>query len=76
MQIKEIKKKIEENLPESIAHVTSADNIHFDARVYCPQFAELNLVKQHQLVYQAIGNAVGVDIHALTLFTTSNKDKL
>ena len=39
MQIEQIKQKIESNLAESIAFVTSTDGIHFDARVYCPQFS-------------------------------------
>jgi len=76
MQIEQIKKSIENNITEAIAIVSSADNIHYEAKVYSPIFSGLSLVKQHQLVYEAIGPSVGVDIHALALFTTADREQL
>ena len=65
----EIQQAIETNLLGSIAVVTSNDGHHFEANVKCSAFANLSLLEQHRLVYDAIGPAVGGIIHALSLTT-------
>jgi stress-induced morphogen len=42
---------------------------HFQARVVSERFAGRSLVEQHQLVYQALGDAMNGPIHALALKT-------
>ena len=42
---------------------------HFQARVVSDLFAGRSLVEQHQLVYQALGDAMNGPIHALALKT-------
>ena len=69
MNVEEIKKLIEQNLSGSKALVTSDDGHHFAAEVIWDQFAGKSLLEQHQLVYQAIGDAVGNAIHALSIET-------
>jgi len=43
------------------------DGRHFRAIVVSEAFSGLNLVKQHQLVYQALGDSMKEAIHALSI---------
>jgi len=45
------------------------DDDHLRATVVSPDFEGLSLVDQHQLVYDALGDAMTTDIHALELTT-------
>jgi acid stress-induced BolA-like protein IbaG/YrbA len=58
---------IEAGVQGSSATVTSPDNVHFEAVVVAPAFAGKRAVQRHQLVYAALGAAVGNEIHALAL---------
>jgi acid stress-induced BolA-like protein IbaG/YrbA len=58
---------IHAGLAGSTATVTSPDNVHFEAVVIAPAFAGKRPVQRHQLVYAALGAAVGNEIHALAL---------
>jgi acid stress-induced BolA-like protein IbaG/YrbA len=58
---------IESGVPGSSADVTSPDNVHFEAIVVAPAFAGKRAVQRHQLVYAALGAAIGNEIHALAL---------
>ncbi len=70
MRIDELKKLIEENLPNSIASVESPDEIHFDAEVTCPDFAGKSRVQQQQMIYQILNSYIkSGEIHALSLKT-------
>lgn len=40
---------------------------HFLVRIGSPQFTEQSLINCHRLVYRALGDRVGQDIHALQL---------
>ncbi len=42
---------------------------HFQARVVSERFGGKSLVEQHQMVYQALGDAMHGPIHALALKT-------
>jgi len=48
----------------------AGDGDHYAARVVSKQFAGLNRVRQHQLVYKALGGRMGGELHALQLETT------
>jgi len=73
MEPAEVAKLIEAGLPECTAEVTRArgahDDDHLAAVVTSPAFAGETIVDQHQLVYEAIGDAMTTDIHALELTT-------
>jgi stress-induced morphogen len=47
----------------------AGDNDHWAAKVTAPQFAGLTRVKQHKLVYDALGGRMGGELHALQLTT-------
>lgn len=66
-----IKEMVEGSLPECTCLVVNEmnDGEHFQAEVVSSAFSGLNLVRQHQLVYKALGPHVGTDIHALALKT-------
>ena len=69
MTADEVQLKIEAALPGAAVRVVSGDNVHFEALIVAPQFEGLRTIKRHQLVYSALGEAVGGEIHALTLET-------
>ncbi len=66
-----IKDLIESALPACTALVydDANDGEHFRAEVVSSAFDGVNLVKQHQLVYAALGDHMRSDIHALQLKT-------
>ena len=68
MQAEEIKAMIEAGIPNSEAYV-DGDGSHFAARVISDAFAGLTMLKQHQLVYGALGNSMEGAIHALSIQT-------
>jgi acid stress-induced BolA-like protein IbaG/YrbA len=65
----DIKQLIEAGLPGATATVTGDDGHHFEAEVVCPAFAGRKLLEQHRMVYLALGEKMGRDIHALRLKT-------
>ncbi|MGB1800528.1 MAG: BolA family protein [Gammaproteobacteria bacterium] len=63
-----IKEMIESGLPGADV-VIDGDGCALQARIVSEQFQGLNMVKQHQMVYQTLGDKIGADIHALSLQT-------
>ena len=54
----------------SCEHVeVTGDGQHFEAVIVSAAFAGLSRVKQHQLVYAALGDRMREEIHALSLLT-------
>ena len=49
----------------------AGDGDHYRARIVSAAFAGLSRVKQHQLVYQALGGRMGGELHALALETSA-----
>jgi len=47
----------------------SGDGHHFEALVVSAAFAGLSRVKQHQLVYAAMGDRMREEVHALSMLT-------
>jgi stress-induced morphogen len=66
-----IRSILEEKLPDCTAVVLDPanDGAHFQAEITSTAFAGRNRVQQHQLVYQALGEHMRSDIHALQLKT-------
>ena len=54
-------------LPDARVEVQSEDNTHYAALVVSAAFAGLRSVARHQLVYRALGERVGREIHALSI---------
>lgn len=69
----DIEALIEESLPDAEADVTRPrgpdDDDHFAATVVSPAFEGKNLVEQHDLVYDALGEKMTTEIHAIELST-------
>jgi len=49
--------------------VLGDDGQHFEAVIVSPQFTGKNIVRQHQLVYLALGDRMHSEIHALAMRT-------
>lgn len=65
----EVRIRIEAALPGAQVEVRSEDHVHFAALVVASQFDGLRTMQRHQMVYAALGAAVGREIHALSLET-------
>ena len=68
MNSEEIKAMIESGIPEAEAHV-DGDGSHFVARVVSDSFSDCPMIKQHKMVYAAIGDSMESAIHALSIQT-------
>ena len=67
MTPQQIAELIRAGLPGAEVHVQSEDNTHFAARIVAAEFAGKRSLARHQLVYRALGDRVGRDIHALSI---------
>ena len=68
-----IEDSIRAGLPVTHLQV-SGDGAHFEAVIVSPSFAGLSRVKQHQLVYGALGDRMRQEIHALSMKTYSPEE--
>ena len=50
------------------------DGAHFEAVIVSPEFSGLPRVRQHQLVYRALGERMREEIHALSMQTYTPED--
>lgn len=58
-----------------VTHVeVRGDGTHFEAVIVSPQFAGLTRIKQHQLVYGALGDRMREEIHALSMRTLTPEE--
>jgi stress-induced morphogen len=73
MNAEDVERLIEENLEDADATVSHPrgvdDEDHLAATVVSPAFEGVPLVQQHELVYDALGDHMTTDIHALELKT-------
>jgi len=65
----EVESYIKHGLACDYVRVVGDDGQHFEAMIVSPQFAGKNMVQQHQLVYQALGDRMREEIHALSMRT-------
>jgi acid stress-induced BolA-like protein IbaG/YrbA len=63
-----IKEMIESGLSGADV-VVDGDGCSLQARIVSEQFQGISMVKQHQMVYETLGEKIGADIHALSLKT-------
>ena len=70
MEAQELVRRIEAALPGARATVRNFSGPdHFEAEVEAPQFEGHTRVEQHQMVYAALRELLGGEIHALALRT-------
>jgi acid stress-induced BolA-like protein IbaG/YrbA len=71
MDAKEVQELIERGLPGAQVEVqdTTGAGDHFEALVVSDAFEGKSPVERHQVVYKALGDAMRVRVHALSLRT-------
>ncbi|WP_338502880.1 BolA family transcriptional regulator [Sphingomonas kaistensis] len=71
MAADDIEALIRAALPDAQVQITDlrGDGDHYAATVTSAAFAGLPRVRQHQLVYRALGGRMGGELHALQLTT-------
>lgn len=65
----EIKKLIEEAIPGAKVEVNSPDEKHYQATVTSSEFNGKSLVEQHQMVLDALKEALKERLHAISIKT-------
>lgn len=72
MAATEIEAMIRIALPDAAVEITdlAGDGDHYAAKVTSAAFTGLPRIKQHQLVYSALGGRMGGVLHALQLTTS------
>ncbi|MGH1480454.1 MAG: BolA family protein [Geminicoccales bacterium] len=75
MTAEDIKSLILEALPAAEVDIQdlAGDGNHYQATVTAPDFEGKSRVQQHQLVYRALGDRMGGELHALALTTQAPK---
>ncbi len=71
MQAEEITRRIQAAIPDAEVALTdlAGDNDHWQVTVTSASFEGLPRVKQHKLVYDALGGDMGTTLHALSVKT-------
>jgi len=67
MTPEEIQSLILAELPDAFVEVKSDDNTHFEALVVSAAFTGKRPLQRHQMVYRALGDMMGGEIHALSI---------
>ena len=69
LSAQELRSYIMQGLACDYVAVLGNDGQHFEAVIVSQQFAGKNMVQQHQMVYQALGDRMREEIHALSMRT-------
>ncbi len=77
MAASEIERLIRDELPDAEVTIRdlAGDGDHYAARVVSVSFAGMSRVRQHQMVYRALGGRMGQELHALQLETAAPGDE-
>ena len=67
----EIEEMIKKKIPDAVIEIEDlrGDNNHYRAIIKSSQFSGLSKIKQHKMVYEALGKHMGSTLHALMLTT-------
>lgn len=65
----DLRSYIMDGLSSDYVEVQGDDGQHFEAVIVSPKFTGKNMVRQHQLVYLALGERMRTEIHALSIRT-------
>ncbi len=76
MTAAEIEELILKSFPDAKITIDDlrGDGDHYAAQIVSEQFRGLTRVKQHKLVYNALGGKMGNELHALALNTSAPKN--
>jgi stress-induced morphogen len=76
MEAAEIERMIKAALPDATVEIRdlAGDGDHYAATVTSAAFKGLPRVRQHQMVYDALGGRMGGVLHALALTTVTPQD--
>lgn len=78
MTPEEVERRIEAAIETCDATVEHArgedDDDHLRAHVVSPAFEDVPLVEQHQMVYDALGDAMTTKVHALEVTTRTPEE--
>jgi acid stress-induced BolA-like protein IbaG/YrbA len=74
MDAGEIERILAARFPGALVRVIGDDGRHFEAIIVAEAFDGLSMVKQHQLVYRALGDLMQDAIHALSIRTLTPAD--
>ena len=66
---------IRAGLPDAEVSVEGSDGVHFQAQVISASFAGKSTLQRHRMVYSALGDLMGREIHALGLRTELPEDR-
>ncbi|MEY2929058.1 MAG: hypothetical protein RL191_745 [Pseudomonadota bacterium] len=69
MTADDIKQSILEKLECEFIEILGEDGTHFEGTIVSGLFEGLNRVKQHQMVFSALGDKMKSEIHALSMKT-------
>lgn len=69
MQVQELKLLLEGAFPGAGVEVMSPDEVHFQATLVADDFAGKPTLARHRMVYAALGERMGGEVHALSLRT-------
>lgn len=75
MDSERIEELLRASFPQAEIRIESEDNVHFSAMVVDAGFRDLSRVQRHRRVHDAIGPALGREIHALTLTLRSPEER-
>lgn len=67
MTADDVARLIRAGLPGAEVEVRSDDQTHFAARIVAREFDGKRSLARHQLVYRALGEHMGREIHALSI---------
>lgn len=73
MAADELERRLSKAFPGAtiVVEDLAGDGDHYRARITAEAFRGLPRVRQHQMVYAALGGAVGGELHALALETAA-----
>ncbi len=71
-----IEQLIKKALPDAEVTIQDlqGDGDHYAAHVVSSAFRDKSRVQQHQMVYDALGERMGAELHALALRTSAGED--
>jgi acid stress-induced BolA-like protein IbaG/YrbA len=69
MTADDIRQSILEKLECEFIEIIGEDDTHFEGTIVSSLFEGLNRVKQHQMVFNALGDKMKSEIHALSMKT-------
>ena len=75
LSIKEITNLIKTAIPDATIEIKDlmGDNNHYSAKIISNVFNGKSKIDQHKIVYKALGEKMGNELHALALTTEGTK---